>query len=339
MGNNEGTLVIAPVRPFGQNDEYPTALAEEVAGGLHTVADTAARDLIPAIRRRWGMFTYTLDTGTLYQLVDDGVHLIDDPLSWVAYTPGADMVPPNVLEVLPLPVAEVAGKIYNTCADALDAICHYRGTVFAQVSSPELYTVETYTHDELVGYYVTMQSGDSIDESIRIVSNSDQTITLESEFSSYPSAADKYVISSVPYGPTPNNLWTIKVHGYNDEDIVVQNYVFTVLDKSTILTGVITTEATDEYSSGIFGGTIQQFILDVAGTYLVIDGSIINKINDDKMPNTGSSYLVIRNSPLIMASFDGSFDISDLGALALVYITIDNSTISANLIQSLGGPS
>lgn len=50
-----GTNVAAPVRPFDDADTFPTAIAEEIKGGWHAVASTAARDAIPAARRTVGM--------------------------------------------------------------------------------------------------------------------------------------------------------------------------------------------------------------------------------------------------------------------------------------------
>ena len=58
--NNQGQLVIAPVRPWASADGYPVAIAEEIKGGAHTVADLTARDQIPLLRRSIGMICYVI---------------------------------------------------------------------------------------------------------------------------------------------------------------------------------------------------------------------------------------------------------------------------------------
>ena len=91
--NNKGTLVIAPVRPFGVNDTFPTAFAKEIKGGVHAVVSTTKRDAIPEDRREWGMFVYVENTppsvpGVLYQLTDieAGHSLASNGANWVEFT-------------------------------------------------------------------------------------------------------------------------------------------------------------------------------------------------------------------------------------------------------------
>ena len=68
MPNNVGTLVIAPVRPQSDADTFAVALANEIRGGHHSVADAAARDAIPSDRLEIGMFCTTQDDGNVYVL-------------------------------------------------------------------------------------------------------------------------------------------------------------------------------------------------------------------------------------------------------------------------------
>lgn len=68
MANNVGTLVIAPIRPQSDADEFAVALANEIRGGHHTVADLAARNSITSDRLSIGMFCTVQDTGDVYVL-------------------------------------------------------------------------------------------------------------------------------------------------------------------------------------------------------------------------------------------------------------------------------
>ena len=71
MSAINGTNVAAPIRPFDTNDSFPTAYANEVKGGHHTVDDKAARFVIPVLRREKGMLVTQRDTGKTYKLITD----------------------------------------------------------------------------------------------------------------------------------------------------------------------------------------------------------------------------------------------------------------------------
>ena len=71
MSAINGTNVAAPIRPFDTNDSFPTAFANEVKGGHHTVDDEAARFAIPVQRREKGMLVTQIDTGKTYKLITD----------------------------------------------------------------------------------------------------------------------------------------------------------------------------------------------------------------------------------------------------------------------------
>jgi microcystin-dependent protein len=93
MTENQGTLVIAPIRPYDDADTYASALSTEIKGGLHEVADTTARDAITTERRFEGMMCYCIADTKTYQLVggitndkwielsSGGVPVETDPLS------------------------------------------------------------------------------------------------------------------------------------------------------------------------------------------------------------------------------------------------------------------
>jgi len=69
MAKNQGTLVIAEIRPYDSLDTYPSARENEIMGGLHSVADTSSRDAIPDLRREEGMMCYITDSQKTYQLI------------------------------------------------------------------------------------------------------------------------------------------------------------------------------------------------------------------------------------------------------------------------------
>lgn len=71
MSAINGTNVAAPIRPFDTNDSFPTAFANEVKGGHHTVDNEAARFAIPVLRREKGMLVTQRDTGKTYKLITD----------------------------------------------------------------------------------------------------------------------------------------------------------------------------------------------------------------------------------------------------------------------------
>lgn len=69
MAKNNGTVVIAEVRPFDSADQFPVAFANEVKGGYHSVADLTARDAIYPDRRAVGMMCYVESEGSSFRLV------------------------------------------------------------------------------------------------------------------------------------------------------------------------------------------------------------------------------------------------------------------------------
>jgi hypothetical protein len=68
MPNNSGTLLIAPIRPQGTLDTFPTHYADEALGGYHVVADNTALLAIPALRREDGMIVFVTGENRHYQL-------------------------------------------------------------------------------------------------------------------------------------------------------------------------------------------------------------------------------------------------------------------------------
>lgn len=83
MPNNDGTLIIAPVRPQATADTYPSAYAGELLGGHHAAALLTDRDAIPPERREEGMACWVVETATLYILSGGVLNA-----NWTAFSGG-----------------------------------------------------------------------------------------------------------------------------------------------------------------------------------------------------------------------------------------------------------
>ena len=165
MAKNTGTLVIAEVRPYDSADAYPTVYGTEVKGGIHTVADAAARNAITTARREWGMLAYQEDTQEYYTLRENySSALITDNANWVVLN--YDMTETGTRTVIVDPnLTAIPGKVYNTWA-AADA---YVATQVPAVATPwtimiygsnaENITLRNYTRLRGIPYN-TLLSGD-----------------------------------------------------------------------------------------------------------------------------------------------------------------------------------
>lgn len=79
MANNTGTLILSPVRPYSDLDQFPVALSREIKGGHHTRATLAERDSIYPDLLEEGMTCYVLETKRRYVLKDlSGLKWEDD---------------------------------------------------------------------------------------------------------------------------------------------------------------------------------------------------------------------------------------------------------------------
>jgi hypothetical protein len=67
----KGTNVLAPVVPFDTTDSHASHEARYGKGGYRSVADTAERDAIPALRREAGMLVFTINTQKAWRLNDN----------------------------------------------------------------------------------------------------------------------------------------------------------------------------------------------------------------------------------------------------------------------------
>jgi hypothetical protein len=71
MSSIKGTNVLAPVVPFDTTDAHASHEARYGKGGYRSVADTAERDAIPALRREAGMLVCVLTDGKVWKLGDN----------------------------------------------------------------------------------------------------------------------------------------------------------------------------------------------------------------------------------------------------------------------------
>ena len=67
MANNTGTLVTSPIRPFSQDDTFPSAYSNELLGGYKTVATIVERDAIPSDRKTVGFLVYVTSENKIYK--------------------------------------------------------------------------------------------------------------------------------------------------------------------------------------------------------------------------------------------------------------------------------
>lgn len=73
MANNTGTLVISPVRPANQADTFPTALMDEIKGGLHSINDIIdIATEVPFLRREVGMWVWDVENEKVYVCTNVG---------------------------------------------------------------------------------------------------------------------------------------------------------------------------------------------------------------------------------------------------------------------------
>ena len=68
MANISGTNLAAKIVPFTTDDTYPTHEDIYGIGGLMSVADVSARNLIPSTRRKEGMKVAVISEGITYEL-------------------------------------------------------------------------------------------------------------------------------------------------------------------------------------------------------------------------------------------------------------------------------
>ena len=71
MSSIKGTNVLAPVVPFDTTDSHASHEAKYGKGGYRSVADTAERDAIPALRREAGMLVWAINTQKAWRLNDN----------------------------------------------------------------------------------------------------------------------------------------------------------------------------------------------------------------------------------------------------------------------------
>lgn len=68
MAQLQGTVIAAQITTGDTVNTFPVADANDILGGLMSVADLTARDAIPSARRRVGMEVFVAADGKTYQL-------------------------------------------------------------------------------------------------------------------------------------------------------------------------------------------------------------------------------------------------------------------------------
>ena len=71
MSKNVGTLVTSPVRPNDSLDQYPSAYANEIKGGLHSAQTIDEMNAMGIWLRVAGMKCYVVEADATYRLSDD----------------------------------------------------------------------------------------------------------------------------------------------------------------------------------------------------------------------------------------------------------------------------
>jgi hypothetical protein len=129
-----GTNVIAPIVPFSTTDEYPSHEAAYGRGGYRTVATTAARDAIPALRREAGMLVFVADTGKIWKLAADlsAWTELSSVSSWAELTGKPSVFPPASHTHVP---ADVGLGAVNNTADADKPVSTAQAAADAAVAS------------------------------------------------------------------------------------------------------------------------------------------------------------------------------------------------------------
>lgn len=89
MASRHGTNVASPITTFTDQDKYATAYADEINGGLHTVATVDERNAIPVLRRKLGMHCQVVG-GDEYILINNPTTDATKNSDWKVNIPNTD---------------------------------------------------------------------------------------------------------------------------------------------------------------------------------------------------------------------------------------------------------
>ena len=335
MTDNLGTLVIAPIRPKGTVDTFPTAYSEEIAGGLHTVADKTD---VTSERRKWGMMVYETNTSTLYQLIDSGDHDIDNDDNWQIFSAGmiAQDFPPNNVFVIP-DADEIVGKRYKTFADAL-AYC-----LSTSPSPTNLWNINVFGFvDEIIYQYdyifVTGVEGTVLTQPVVAYATSAfysaifhcEVTQIEYDNMEYYFRVSGGGMGASETPPAPITVETGAVYSNNGQTftIVSGGTISTIFTKGTGVPGSGGGGGREKGGGGGGGGTLTWVSgvgpatitfdsFGVGGMWCVLNDCIVAKTNTTKwepvMPmgghGSGTNYLILNDCPIVWGA-DGAFDLS-----------------------------
>ena len=125
MASYNGTVVLSGmISPTDTTDSYPTHEDTLGKGGYMSVADIAARDNIPSLRRKEGMMVYVVSDETLYQL-KSGI----DNTNWSDFVTGGagEVTTPESLQQSSMSVSGLINGIFDGSTIPTNQVAYVRG--------------------------------------------------------------------------------------------------------------------------------------------------------------------------------------------------------------------
>lgn len=146
MANNLGTLVTSPIRPASDQDTFPSAFANEIKGGHHTVAAFADLAKIPADRLQNGMSCFVEATGYDFYYIDgEWVDLLGIRLE--------DIPAPDVSDASQLTTGTVADRLLSANIARLNAATVFNPKVLATDNNQQITAVTINPSFDASGHY------------------------------------------------------------------------------------------------------------------------------------------------------------------------------------------
>lgn len=197
MGANSGTNVAAAITTFTSDDKYPTAYANEIKGGRHSVGTLTDRNNIPKERRLVGMHCYVVSDECAYILINEPNTVSTTNTDWEKDIPSADDILTEDGTTLNNKLAEITSELATNimyfCTESvvtgpqdLEELCPYNCAVTFLTATIPVGT--TLTSNVNISLEVYRNSAWSVIDSVTILStdttrmgvkiNSDDTKTI-----------------------------------------------------------------------------------------------------------------------------------------------------------------